>query len=77
MRTTLTLDNDVYQSARTLAQSTGRTLGSVVSELARMGLRPRPSRESADGIPAFDVPANAAVIPGDRAADLLAEEGLD
>jgi hypothetical protein len=77
MRTTLTLDDDVYQSARMLARSGGRTLGAVVSELARRGLRPRLARELQDGIPAFDVPANAAVIPADRAAELLAEEGLD
>ena len=32
MRTTLTLDDDVFESARALARATGRQLGKVVSE---------------------------------------------
>lgn len=40
MRTTLQLDEDVLAAARALAQQQGRTLGEVVSELARKGLAP-------------------------------------
>jgi len=77
MRTTITLDDDVYRSARTLAQGSGKSLGAVVSELARRGLQPRRAHKSRDGLPVFDVPPNAAVIPGDLAAELLDEQGLD
>ena len=35
MRTTLQLDEDVLSAARALAERQGRTLGEVVSELAR------------------------------------------
>jgi len=40
MRTTLTLDDDVLAVARALADAQGRTIGEVVSELARKGLTP-------------------------------------
>lgn len=40
MRTTLQLDEDVLAAARALAARQGRTLGEVVSALARKGLAP-------------------------------------
>ena len=39
MRTTLTLDDDVLTAARGLAEQRRKTLGEVVSALARQGLR--------------------------------------
>ena len=39
MRTTLRLDDDVLASARVLARQRGESLGAVISELARRGLR--------------------------------------
>ncbi len=39
MRTTLRLDDDVLASARVLARQRGESLGVVISELARRGLR--------------------------------------
>ena len=39
MRTTLTLDDDVLTAARGLAQQQRKTVGEVVSALARQGLR--------------------------------------
>ncbi len=43
MRTTLRLDEDVLAAAKALAARQGRTLGEVVSELARKGLAPAPA----------------------------------
>lgn len=40
MRTTLSLDDDVLAAARALAAQQHKTLGEVVSELARKALRP-------------------------------------
>lgn len=40
MRTTLDIDEDVVVAARELADAEKRSLGSVVSELARRGLTP-------------------------------------
>ncbi|MGH7339206.1 MAG: antitoxin [Candidatus Rokuibacteriota bacterium] len=55
MRTTLNLDEDVLAAARSLARSRGRSLGRVVSELARLGLRPQLSKVRERGFPVFDL----------------------
>lgn len=74
MRTTLTLDRDVFEAAQALARASGRRLGMVVSELMRRGLRPQQRVSARNGLPVFVVPPDAPVIPSDRAHDLLADE---
>ena len=55
MRTTLELDDDIVAAARELAADERRSLGSVISELARRGLTP--ARVEADGeLPVIRVP---------------------
>ena len=44
MRTTLTIDDDVLSAAKELAVSQNRTVGEVISTLARQGLNPAASR---------------------------------
>lgn len=62
MRTTLRIDDDVLRAARSLANSEGKTVGQVVSELAREGLALR-LEEATDGdLPMFSVPENATPI---------------
>jgi hypothetical protein len=51
VRTTLDLDDDVVAAARELAASERRSLGSVISELARRGLTPVRSRLQTAGDP--------------------------
>ena len=51
MRTTLEIDDDVLQAARELAQNRRRTIGQVVSELARQALSPRRRRAVRNGVP--------------------------
>lgn len=79
MRTTLSLDDDIYETAKALADSTGKTLGNVISQLARKGMeagsRFEPERDR--GVPVFHVSDRARIIPGTRAAELMAEEGAD
>lgn len=77
MRTTLTLADDVYQAARTLAESSGRSLGEVISTLARRGLRPATEVVAEGRLPTFRVPPGAELIPGSRAAELAAREGVE
>jgi hypothetical protein len=64
MRTTVTLDTDVYRAANFLAQVTGKRLGKVLSELARRGMERREAPEPQIGrrFPSFEVPAGAPVI---------------
>ncbi len=74
MRTTVTLDNDVFEAARAQAQASGKTLSKVLSQLARRGLRASPQAARKSGLPIFTVPPHAEIIPSDRANDLLAED---
>jgi hypothetical protein len=55
MRTTLTLDDDVLAAAKGLAYQQGRSLGQVISDLARSGLGPiRPAAKTRNGIPLLE-----------------------
>ena len=65
MRTTLNIDGDVVQAARTIARSRSISLGQVVSELVRKGLEAerRPvANDPGSGFPVFTVPAGAKLI---------------
>ncbi len=77
MRTTLALADDVYEAAKTLAEASGRSLGEVVSDLARRGLSPPLATAREGDLPVFAVPADAPIIPGNRASQVLADEGSD
>jgi hypothetical protein len=55
MRTTLNIDDDVAAAARELASEEHRSLGAVISELARRGLTPA-RVEVAGGMPVILVP---------------------
>ena len=46
MRTTLTIDDDVLTAAREMAASEGKSVGEVISGLARSALRPRTARRN-------------------------------
>jgi hypothetical protein len=61
VRTTLSLDEDVLVAAKELALAERRSLGAVVSELARRGLTP--ARVDAEGgLPVVRVPAGSPPI---------------
>lgn len=74
MRTTVTLDDDVFEAAQAQAQASGKKLGQVLSELARRGLRASAQSATRSGLPVFKVQADAAIIPSSRAKELLAED---
>lgn len=61
MRTTLDIDDDVVAAARELAVSERRSLGAVISELARRGLTPA-RVDVDDGLPVIHVPAGTPAI---------------
>ena len=74
MRTTVTLDDDVFEAARAQAEASGKNLGAVLSQLARRGLRASAQATSKTGLPVFKVRPEAAIIPSSRAKKLLAED---
>lgn len=81
MRTTVTIDDDVYEAAQAHAQATGKRLGRVLSEMARqalqpLGRRPKRSTKGASRFPAFEVPTGTRVIPASRIQKALDEDGI-
>ena len=74
MRTTVTLDDDVFEAARAQAQASGKKLGEVLSQLARRGLRASTPDVGKDGLPVFKVRPDADIIPSSRAKQMLAED---
>ena len=77
MRTTVSLDDDVYEAAMHLSRVSGQRLGRVLSQLARRGLSRSdlPQRGDSGRFPSFDVPPNAPVIPASRVQEIVDEEG--
>lgn len=61
MRTTVDIEGDVLEAARALAASEGRSLGQVLSRLARRGLTHNLRVVESD-FPTFTVPEDAPVI---------------
>lgn len=62
MRTTLRIDDDVLEAVKSVARSTDRTVGEVISELARKGLAPAPQEGTEGGFPVFSVSPDAGPI---------------
>jgi hypothetical protein len=61
MRTTLNLDDEVFQLARSYAESRSLALGKAVSELVRKGLRAPTSVRMVNGLAVFDVPQDSSI----------------
>ena len=78
MRTTVTLDEDVYHAAAHLSRASGERLGKVLSSLARRGLAPptTSSKPRSRRFPTFDVPPDAPVIPASRVQRVIDEDGI-
>ena len=62
MRTTVVIDDDVLEAARSLSEARGKSLGEVISQLARRGLEPRPQEGHDQGFPVFSVSPGAKPI---------------
>jgi len=73
MRTTLTLDDDVLESARAIALQRGVAIGSIISDLARRGLGPVESSAVRNGIRLFPVRANAGIVTPEIVKSLAEE----
>jgi hypothetical protein len=73
MRTTLDIDDDVVIAARELAAIERRSLGSVISDLARRGLTPA-RIESAEGLPVIRVPVGTPPITPEMVRRALDED---
>jgi hypothetical protein len=74
VRTTLEIDNDVMVAARELAVEEHRSLGSVVSALARKGLTPARVEADDGGLPVIRVPAGTPPITAEMVRRALEED---
>jgi hypothetical protein len=59
VRTTLQIDDDLYQTAKSIAMAENKSIGQVISALLRKALFTKDYREDADDIPTFRVSENA------------------
>jgi hypothetical protein len=80
MRTTVTLDDDVYEAALAHARATGQRLGRVLSEMARHALQPPPPRSRRSARKArfasFAVPAGTPPLVASRIQRAIDEDGI-
>jgi hypothetical protein len=77
MRTTLDIADDVLQAAKELAQRQGSTAGQVISELARRGLNPPPTKRRPGlrgGVPVL--PSRDEIITLDHVQATQDQEGV-
>jgi hypothetical protein len=74
MRTTVNIDEDVLRAAKELAALTDRTLGEVLSALARQALARRGEEATVrNGVPVLDPTPEAGVVTSEDVARLLEE----
>ena len=80
MRTTLTLDDDVYEAVLCHARATGQRLGRVLSDIARHALMPDPQHQQQPAksgrFPVFRVPPDARLIRASRVQAAIDEDGI-
>ncbi len=73
MRTTLAIDDDVLEAAKGIAAAEGKTVGEVVSALARRSLRPAASPRSRNGVPLLPVKRGAKTVTPEQVNKLRDE----
>ncbi len=62
MRTTLAIDDDVLAAAKGLARQHRKTIGEVVSDLARQSLRRPMAQRERNGVPLLPVSNTKAIV---------------
>ena len=74
MRTTLSLDDDVFQQVKTYADNRSLALGKAVSDLVRRGLDAPVKTRVVNGLVVFDVPADSEPVTSEMVKRLETEE---
>ena len=77
MRTTLTIDDDVYETVQAMASASGKRLGEIVTILLRRELSPSdpPPTGSDPKFPFITFPATGETIRSEDVRKALEEEG--
>ena len=67
MRTTLNIDDEILEAAKSIAGERNLSVGAVLSDLARRGLQPAEAGlRKRKGFPVFDVSRDGTVVTLDR-----------
>ena len=74
MRTTLSLDDDVFQVVKTYAENRALAMGKALSELVRRGLNSPPKTRVVNGLVVFDVAEDSDPVTSEHVKRLEAEE---
>jgi hypothetical protein len=75
VRTTLAIDDDVLTAAKGLAQRQNKTVGEVISALARQSLHPKESkRTTRNGVPLLPGRSTASPVTPELVSELRDEQ---
>ena len=74
VRTTLSLDDDVFQVLKTYAEKRSLAMGKAVSELVRRGLNAPVKTRVVNGLVVFDVPEDSEAVTSKLVKQLEADE---
>lgn len=74
MRTTLTLEDDVFRLVKRYAESRSLPLGTAVSDLVRKGFTVQHPTRVKNGITVFDVPADSRRVTARQVREVAAED---
>jgi hypothetical protein len=74
MRTTLAIDDDVLAAAKEMAETEGKSVGEVISTLARNAMRPTQTRRATrNGVPLLPVRPGAPRVTSELVRQLEEE----
>jgi hypothetical protein len=74
MRTTLAIDDDVLAAAKEMAATNRKSVGEVISALARQAMRPAPAaRATRNGVPLLPVRPGAPRVTSELVRQLQEE----
>jgi hypothetical protein len=74
MRTTLNIDDDVFEELQEYARSRSLAAGKAASELMRRGLSTPTPTKIVNGFVVFDIPPGSPRITSERVKELLESE---
>ena len=73
MRTTVNLDDDVFELAKNYAGKRSLAIGKALSELVRRGLDAPPKTRIVNGLVVFDLPEGGEPVTTEKVKKLLAD----
>jgi len=73
MRTTVSLDDDVFQVVKNYAETRSVAMGKALSELVRRGLDAPVKTRVINGLVVFDLPEGSELITSERVKELAEE----